>query len=450
MCMESSFQGPIVTEAELRADARAIWDAAVEAAKPGPLIRSAMTSALAAELGTARRILVVGGGKAGSAMAVALEAAIASQLAKIEGIVNVPAGSEMPTQRIRLHPARPAGSNHPTHEGVAGSELMLNLMSSATPEDIAICLLSGGGSALLPAPAPGVSLEDKQAITRLLHACGATIVEMNAVRKHLSRIKGGKLAAAFRGRRLISMIISDVVGDPLDVIASGPTSPDPTTFADALAVLDRYKLLDRTPASIRKHLEAGRDRRVDETPKSLPAHVENRIIGNNSMSLQAAKSEALRRGYRVLNLGAFVEGETQQVALAVAGIVRSIRSDGEPLAPTACVLIGGETTVTLGANPGKGGRNQEFVLAMLAKLGAAGMQGVAVLSGGTDGEDGPTDAAGAMATQSTLQHAKANNLRIGEYLHRHDAYSFFDSTGDLIRTGLTHTNVMDVRVVLVS
>lgn len=438
-----------MNEAALRSDARAIWDAAVTAANPHALVCAAVDPTLAVELAAAQRILVVGGGKAGSAMAAALEDVLAQHLAKVTGIVNVPAGSNVPTQRIVLHAARPLGSNQPTLAGVVGSQQMLDLVASATSEDTVVCLLSGGGSALLPAPAAGVSLEDKQIVTKQLHACGATIAEMNAVRKHLSRLKGGRLAQACQARRLVSLVISDVVGDPLDVIASGPTAPDSTTFADALAVLGRYELLQKVPASVRQHLEAGAAGTLHDTPKSLPASIENRIIGCNARALAAAKAVALSRGYQVLNLGAFVEGETRQVAIALAGVVRSIQEHGEPLQPPACLLIGGETTVTLGAESGKGGRNQEFVLAALAKLGPHGLRRTIILSGGTDGEDGPTDAAGAVAAESSWERAQSARLHIEAHLQRHNAYPFFDALGDLLRTGLTNTNVMDVRVILV-
>jgi hydroxypyruvate reductase/glycerate 2-kinase len=350
-----------------------------------------------------------------------------------------------PLKRVRLHAARPQGVNEPTAAGVAGAEEMLGLLASAGPDDVAVCLLSGGGSALLPAPAEGITLADKLAVTKLLHRSGATIDEMNCVRKHLSRVKGGQLAAKFRGKLLVSLIISDVVGDPLDVIASGPTSPDPTTFQDACRILERYSLLERVPLSVRSYLATGGVKR--ETPKSPQANVVNRVIGNNRLALNAAKRKAEELKYRVLDLGAFVEGETREVATVMAGIIRSIRTNGAPCPMPACILIGGETTVTLGESPGKGGRNQEFVLAMLLKL--TDMQGVTVLSGGTDGEDGPTDAAGALADADTASAGMARTLVAGEYLRRHDAYTYFEATGGLIKTGLTGTNVMDVRVILV-
>lgn len=424
-----------------RDHALAIWNAAVDAVRPEPLVRKAVEAER--WLREAPRVIVVGAGKAGPGMAAGLEAALADRLDRVEGLLNVPAGMTAPLKRVRLHAARPQGVNEPTAEGVAGAEEMLRLLASAGPDDVAVCLLSGGGSALLPAPAEGVTLADKLAVTKLLHKSGATIDEMNCVRKHLSRVKGGRLAEAFRGKRLVSFIISDVVGDPLDVIASGPTAPDPTTFSHARAVLSRYELINAVPAAVTEHLKAGRDGKFPETPKSLPASVENRIIGSNRVALDVAKRKAEELGYRVLDLGSFVEGETRAVATALAGVVRSIQADRVPFAPPACVLFGGETTVTLGDTPGKGGRNQEFVLALLAKLGAQGLRGVTVLSAGTDGEDGPTDAAGAVADASTPQDGAEDHLA------RHDAYSFFDRAGGLIRSGLTGTNVMDVRVVLV-
>ena len=286
-------------------------------------------------------------------------------------------------------------------------------------------------------------------MTKLLHACGATINEMNCVRKHLSEFKGGRLAQAFKGRALFSLIISDVIGDPLDVIASGPTAPDPTTFEDALQVLEKYQLLEKAPAAVLAHLRAGVAGQVPETPKILANHIRNYIIGNNSKSLAVAQATAERLGYRVLNLGSYIEGETRHVATAMAGIVRSVRQDRQPLSPPACLLSGGETTVTLVEGHGEGGRNQEFVLAAALKLGVDGLRDIVVLSGGTDGEDGPTDAAGAIADDTTLEKAQEIALAPAAFLARNDAYHFFAATGDLLKTGLTQTNVMDVRVILI-
>jgi len=434
-----------------REHALAIWQAAVAAAEPGQLVRAALAdSALQSTLLLARRIIVVGAGKAGAAMSAGVESALADRLDHIEGIVNVPAEAVRPLQRIRLHSARSGASNQPTSEGIVGARQILQLVRGAGADDVVLCLLSGGGSALLPAPVQGVSLEDKQELTWLLHACGATINEMNCVRKHLSDVKGGQLAQGFHGSALVSLIISDVIGDPLDVIASGPTAPDPTTFADALAVLDKFGLKARTPPSILRYLAAGAGREAAETPKTPPSNVHNCIIGNNARSLRAAQSKAEELGYRVVNLGSFLEGETRHVATALAGIVRSILKDQLPCGAPACILSGGETTVTLTADHGLGGRNQEFVLAALTYLGPQEMHGVTLLSGGTDGEDGPTDAAGALADEATHKEAVRLGLSPVKFLARNDAYHFFSATGDLLKTGLTHTNVMDVRVLLVA
>jgi glycerate 2-kinase len=285
-------------------------------------------------------------------------------------------------------------------------------------------------------------------VTQLLHECGATINEMNAVRKHLSRIKGGRLAQAFAGRALYSLIISDLIGDPLDVIASGPTAPDPTTFNDALTVLEKYRLVPQVPPSVLDHLNRGSKGLVAETPKALLPSIHNLIVGNNDLALSAAKAKAEELGYGVFNFGSNIEGETRIVATAMANIVGSMLASGQP-APPLCLISGGETTVTLATNHGLGGRNQEFVLAVALKLGHNGMNKVVVLSGGTDGEDGPTDAAGATADLETLAKADKLGLSPADFLARHDAYHFFQATGDLLKTGLTETNVMDVRVILI-
>jgi hydroxypyruvate reductase/glycerate 2-kinase len=382
-------------------------------------------------------------------MAAGVAAALAGRLDRVRGVVNVPADSVRLLKAIRLHAARPAGSNHPTAAGVEGAQAMLNLAAEAGPGDFGLCLLSGGGSALLPAPVKGITLEEKQKVTLLLHACGATIDEMNCVRKHLSDIKGGRLAQAFGRCPLFSLILSDVVGDPLDVIASGPTASDPTTYAEALVVLERYHLIAQVPPAVLTHLERGRIGLVPETPKEMPDSVHNRVLGNNARALAAARQKAASLGYPVLNLGSFLEGETRQAAVVLAGIVRGVRADGQPAPPPLCILSGGETTVILGDDHGRGGRNQEFVLAALVKLGEKGLDRVVVLSGGTDGEDGPTDAAGAVGGADTLRRAAQLGLDPARFLDRHDAYAFFDATGDLLRTGLTQTNVMDVRVLLV-
>jgi hydroxypyruvate reductase/glycerate 2-kinase len=455
-----------------RDDALAIWQAGVAAVQPATCVPAGLEETFGRATGMvgdhARtelpelvvrgspdpapdRILVVGGGKAGAAMSLALETALSARgvdLKRVSGVVCVPNETVIPLKAIRLHPARPMGTNQPTEAAMRGALEILNLATNAGPNDLLICLISGGGSALLPAPVEGITLEDKQAVTVLLHRCGATIQEMNAVRKHLSRIKGGGLARTFRGRRLLSLIISDVVGDPLDVIASGPTGVDPTTFADAIAVLHRFGVWNEAPATVRAYLTAGEKGQHPETLKSLPLdetgrpRVSNHIIANSAMALAAAEAEAQRCGYAVMNLG-IVEGDTRAAAERMAALAH----EKAPAGPMA-ILSGGETTVTLPKEHGLGGRNQEFVLAFLQKLGEANLKGITILCGGTDGEDGPTDAAGAIGDQALLREARQRGLDPAAFLAGHDAYHFFAPLGGLVKTGPTNTNVMDLRVVL--
>ena len=400
----------------LRADAEAVWRSGVDAVEPERLVRTAMrvrgdvlqVGDSAIRLGPVRRIAVVGAGKAGASMAEAAERVLGPRLLEtkdVVGWVNVPAPSVRPLERIVLHPARPAGVNQPTEAGVVGAGRILELLESLGPRDLVLCLISGGGSALLPAPAGEVTLEDKRALTGLLHASGATIVEMNAVRKHLSRVKGGGLARAAGKARVVSLIVSDVVGDPLDAIASGPTAADPGTYGDALAVLEKYGLLERAPARPVEHLRRGARGEIPETVKRLGSRVTNVVIGNNRTALRASARRARTLGYRVVNLGSRIEGESREAGVVLAGLAAAARDEDLPFAPPLCILSGGETTVTLGEHPGRGGRNQELVLGALVHLGAAGLRDVVVLCGGTDGEDGPTDAAGAMADASVARAA---------------------------------------------
>ncbi len=442
-----------------RADAIGIWRAGVQAVDGGRLVRGAVrtgrgelrVAGTRVPLDRLRRLVAVGAGKASAAMAEGLEAALRPALDRglaLTGLVNVPDRDAKRLEHIVLHPARSGSENRPTAAGVEGAARILELAASAGARDLVVVLLSGGGSALLPLPAGAVTLEDKQRATGLLHACGATINEMNAVRKHLSRLKGGGLAAATRAP-VVSLILSDVVGDPVDVIASGPTAPDPTTFADAWGVLEKYRLTGRVPSGVAAHLARGRDGGLPETPKRLGPRVVNAVIGNGRVAIDAAAREARLRGYRVVDLGSFVEGESREVGTALAGLVASARRDARPARPPVCILSGGETTVRLGPDPGKGGRNQELALAALAHLGEAGLKGAAFFSGGTDGEDGPTDAAGAVADAAVAARARRSGLDPRAYLDRHDAYTFFDRTGGLVRTGSTRTNVMDLRVITV-
>jgi hydroxypyruvate reductase len=336
----------------------------------------------------------------------------------------------------------------PDESGVAAARELVSLLGQVQAGDLVVCVVSGGGSALLPAPADGITLAEKQQVTRLLLASGATIEEMNAVRKHLSRLKGGGLARLARPAALLTLVLSDVAGDRLDVIASGPTFPDPTTFADALEVLARRRIASRVPAAVLARLEAGARGDLPETPKPddpifrSSAHV---LVGTNALAVAAAERQALALGYRTLVLSTTVTGEAREVGAVHAALAREVAASGRPLRRPACVLSGGETTVTVRGG-GRGGRNQELVLA--AAPGIAGLEGVLVLSAGTDGTDGPTDAAGAVADGETVSRARAAGLDPRAALDGNDAYPFFQALGDLVVTGPTRTNVMDLRLVL--
>ena len=445
---------------QLRDDAVAIWQAGVDAVRAERLIGDVLSLAgdelsICGErfpVATLRQIAVVGAGKAGAGMAAAVEQALGEQLLreKVIGWVNVPADCVRPLQKIHLHAARPAGVNEPTVEGVEGAERILSIVGNLTPQDLCLVLISGGGSALLPAPKPPVTLADKQAVTRFLMHNGATINELNAVRKRLSRIKGGGLVRACRAGRTIALIISDIVGDPLDMIASGPTLADPTTDAEALAVLQKLKASPPdVPQSVFEYLEHATQQPSAEEP--FPNNVANHIIGNNAKALTAAATEATRRGYRVVSLGSENCGEANQEGRELAGRCRVLRPDRTAELPV-CLLSGGEPVVRLAATnkPRRGGRNQQLVLAAIDTLQDEGMEHMVILSGGTDGEDGPTDAAGALADTLVLDRARQKSLECKPYLEINDAYTYFEQVDGLIKTGPTHTNVMDLRVALVS
>jgi len=387
---------------------------------------------------------VVGAGKAGATMAQGLEGVLGERLTS--GVVTVKYGHLAPVSRVLIQEAA-----HPVPDtaGVRGAEALVRLTQQAGADDLVFCLLSGGGSALLPAPSPGITLEEKQRVTGLFLACGASIDELNTMRKHLSRLKGGQLARLVAPATLITLALSDVVGDRLDVIASGPTVPDPTTYQDCLDIVQHYDLLARLPASVRTHLQRGQAGELSETPKAADAaftRCQTALIGSNRMALQAAREEAQRRGYTTLLLSSSVEGEAQQIARMYAALAREIRQSGDPVRPPACVIAGGETTVTLHGD-GRGGRNQEFALA--AALALVGLDDVVVLSGGTDGTDGPTPVAGALADGHTVARAQALGMVPDDFLRRHDSYPFFHALEDLLLTGPTGTNVMDMHILLV-
>ncbi len=389
-------------------------------------------------------IYVVGGGKATAPMARAMEDILGRRLSG--GVVVVKYGFAEPLRSLEVIEA---GHPLPDQKGVEGARKMLDLVKGAGKQDLIFSLISGGGSALLPQPAEGLSLAEKQAVTKLLLECGASIDEINMIRKHISSTKGGQMARAAYPATTANLMLSDVVGDRLDVIASGPFVPDTSTFQDAQAVLDKYRLTS-LPETVREHIGKGVRGEVQETPKERDPvfeRVRNYVIGSNILALEAAAQEAERLGYNTLILSSMVEGETREVAHVHTAMAKEILQTGRPLPPPACIISGGETTVTI-RGKGLGGRNQEFCLASAVDLAGLPPR-VVVASGGTDGNDGPTDAAGAIVDSLTCRRGSDHGLKALAYLDDNNAYRFLEKTGDLLITGPTKTNVMDVRFVLV-
>ena len=426
-----------MTARRLRRDALAIFGAGLKAADP---VEAVVRHLSRLKLGRFRNIYVIGTGKAGASMARAAERVLGKRIAA--GLINVKDGHVAPLERIELNEC---GHPMPDERGVTGARRIAELAGRAGKDDLVICLISGGGSALLPFPAPPITLEEKQAVTRLLLECGANIHEINAVRKHISAIKGGQLARLAAPARVEALLLSDVIGDDLDTIGSGPTAPDASTFARVAAILRHYGIFEQVPAAVGERIRAGLAGRIAETPKPgdpLFRRVRNTVVGSNRLALDAAAHEARRLGYRTLVLASEIQGETREVARMHAAIAREIVNAGRPAKAPACIITGGETTVTI-KGKGLGGRNQEFVLA--AAIDVAGLPGVVVFSAGTDGTDGPTDAAGAIADGETL----ARGPDAARFLEANDSYHYFEALGDLVKTGPTNTNVMDVRLLLV-
>ncbi|MDE3091203.1 MAG: glycerate kinase, partial [Chloroflexota bacterium] len=395
---------------------------------------------------TRAHVFVVGFGKASAAMAQAVEEICGDTLRVAHGAVTVKYGHAAALQKTQLHEA---GHPLPDENSLRGTQKILQILGEATTDDLVICLISGGGSALLELPVAGVSLDDLRVTTDALMRSGATINETNTLRKHLSQVKGGQLARSAHGAQIVSLILSDVIGSSLDTIASGPTAPDSTTFADALAVIDRRDVRAQLPTSVVRHLERGARGEIADTPKASDlvfARVQNVIIANNEIACEAAMQAAQARGFNTLLLTSSLQGEAREVAKVFAAIAKEIVRSNRPVARPACVIAGGETTVTVRGR-GKGGRSQEFALA--AALEIAGMPGIVALSAGTDGTDGSTDAAGALADGATLARAAARGLDAHAFLSNNDAYNFFQPLDDLIITGPTHTNVNDVVMILV-
>jgi hydroxypyruvate reductase len=438
-------------ETKLRKDARSIFDAALRAADPIEAVRQAMklegdtltVRKRRYKLLTFERIWVIGAGKASATMAQAVERTLGARIGG--GLVVTKYGHGARLKRVQVHEA---GHPVPDAVGVLGALRLMRMAAEAGGRDLVIFLISGGASALTPSPADPITLEEKQATTKLLLSCGANIHEINTVRKHVSSFKGGQLARLAAPATVITLALSDVIGDNLESIGSGPTVPDPTTFDGAASILRKYDLLRRVPETVRKRIEAGVRGDVPDTPDwSDPCFrkTQTLIVGSNRLAVDAAADRARELGYRTLVLSTSIEGETRDVARMHAAILREIHEAGRPVARPACVLSGGETTVTL-KGAGLGGRNQEFALA--AAIEIAGMPGVCVLSGGTDGTDGPTDAAGAIATGHSMPRGLDLDMSASDHLARNDSYHYFEALGDLIKTGPTRTNVMDVRVLL--
>ena len=410
---------------------RAMLDAAIAAALPAEVVPRHLPAP------PKGRTIVLGAGKASAAMAKAVEEHWPGPLS---GLVVTRYGHAVPCRDIEIvEAAHPV----PDARGREAAGRILELARGAGPDDLVLCLISGGGSALLTLPAEGLTLEDKQAVNRALLASGADIGQMNVVRKHLSAIKGGRLAAAASPAKVVSLLISDVPGDDPSGIASGPTVPDPSTFADARAILARYGI--EPPPSVRAHLE----RAADESPKPGDprfAAAETIIVARPQASLEVAAEVARRAGVTPLILGDSLEGEAREVGRVMAGIALQVRRHGQPLPAPAVLLSGGETTVTV-RSKGRGGRNTEFLLGLAIQL--HGLAGVWAIAGDTDGIDGSEDNAGAIVTPDALERARALGLKPTELLAANDAWGFFSALGDLVVTGPTLTNVNDFRAVLI-
>jgi glycerate 2-kinase len=408
-----------------------LLDAAIAAANPDAIIAPHLPPP------PRGRTIVLGAGKAAAAMARAVERHMSGP---IEGLVVTRYGHAVPCARVEVVEAA-----HPVPDtaGRAAARRILEYAESAGADDLVLCLISGGASALLALPADGLALEDKQAVNRALLASGADIAQMNAVRKHLSAIKGGRLAAAAHPAKVVSLLISDVPGDDPAVIGSGPTVPDPSTFADAQAILRQYGI--EPPAAVLEHLRAAKD----ETPKPGDARLAGAktiIVARPQASLEAAAARAQDAGITPVILGDALEGEAREVGKVLAGIALQVRRHGQP-APSPCVLLsGGETTVTVRGG-GRGGRNAEFLLALAIHLNGA--PGISALAADTDGIDGSEDNAGAIALPDTLARAREKGLDAKDMLADNDAYGFFADLGDLVITGPTLTNVNDFRALLI-
>ena len=442
---------------QMREDAEAIFLAAVARVSPDKAVKAFVriegdrlilggseANRLEMNLNDFDHIYLVGGGKATAPMAKAMEEILEGRIDR--GIINVKYGF---TEPLNTTEVMEADHPLPDQNGVIGTRKIIDLIAEAGEGDLIFSLISGGGSALLPQPCPGISLEQKQTLTKDLLACGASIDEINTIRKHISASKGGQMARAADPATIVNLMLSDVVGDKMDVIASGPFVPDMSTFQDAQQIIEKYRL-ESIPEPIKDHLAKGLCQDIPETPKAGAPEfdrVYNFVIGSNILALEASKAAAEERGYKPFIISSMVEGETQDVASVHTAIAREILETGHPLHPPACIISGGETTVTIQGD-GLGGRNQEFCLKAAVDLDALPPR-VVILSGGTDGNDGPTPAAGAIVDPMTLRRGIKEGMSGQVFLRNNDAFHFFEKTGDLLITGPTKTNVMDVRLILV-
>ncbi len=423
----------------------AVLNAALQSADPYLAVLNALRAHLPAKINTQQgKIYVMGAGKAGAAMSRAAEDVVGDAIA--QGLVIVKDGytgtGDGLLSKIEL---AEAGHPVPDMRGVEATERALRIAKRAQEGDIVVCLVSGGGSALLVAPAEGVTLEDLQRTTRALLLSGATINELNAVRKHLSRVSGGLLARAVAPARALSLILSDVTGSPLDVIASGPTAPDPTTYSEALDIIYRYGLANALPPAVLRRLSLGAEGNLPETPKADDAlfdMVSNILVASNVIAVEAAASQACGMGLDTAIVTTYLEGEAREAARVVAGVAKEIAAYGRPVKRPGCVLFGGETTVTVRGN-GIGGRNTELALSAAIAIDGLG-QDVVIAALATDGGDGTSPSAGAIADGTTIDRAKALGLDAYESLANNDSYTFWQVLGDAILTGPTGTNVNDI------
>ena len=437
---------------EMREDAASIFEAGLKAVDPGEAVKRYVTRERGFlevcgdryPFSKFHHIYVVGAGKASGLMARMVKGILGDRIDAGRVIVKYGHGVSVPDIEIIE-----AGHPVPDKNGVEGTAKIMHMVEGAGRQDLILCLISGGGSALLCSPALGVTLQDKRVTTELLLSCGAKIQEINAIRKHLSGIKGGQLARVANPATVISLILSDVVGDPVESIASGPTAADPSTFADCLSIVERYGIQRQIPPDVRLRLEKGTRGEVEETPKPadpLFANVSNFIVGSNRLAMEAAKRKAQDLGYHSFILSGFIEGETRMVAALHGAIAREINASGNPIPRPACIISGGETTVTLFGD-GKGGRNQEFALA--AALAIDGLPGTVVLSGGTDGTDGPTHVAGALVSGETVAKARRLGIDLDLALAQNNTFPPLRALRSHITTGPTGTNVNDLYLLLV-